>query len=183
MNDEANAPATGAEYCSKCGAKDSDGDRSVTCEMCGNPFVPHPDPASLFAAADPNDPGPVPGEATGDAADAAVAESVATLEQAPGGLRRQGFLEAHHAGPAHPGILGEEAVETDILGSEEEQDQCAEQQETIAKSLRVRLGRDVNIETRIDENLIGGAVITAGDVVIDGSLRARLDGLANALIK
>ena len=59
----------------------------------------------------------------------------------------------------------------------------AAQQETIAKSLRVRLGRDVNIETRIDKNLIGGAVITAGDVVIDGSLRARLDGLANALIK
>ena len=38
-------------------------------------------------------------------------------------------------------------------------------------------------ETEIAETLIGGAVITAGDVVIDGSLRARLDGLANALIK
>ena len=59
----------------------------------------------------------------------------------------------------------------------------AAQQETIARSLRERLGRDVNIETQIDENLIGGAVISAGDVVIDGSLRARLDGLANALIK
>jgi len=59
----------------------------------------------------------------------------------------------------------------------------AAQQQTIAKSLRDRLGRDVNIETQVDENLIGGAVITAGDVVIDGSLRARLDGLANALIK
>ena len=39
------------------------------------------------------------------------------------------------------------------------------------------------IETQIDENLIGGAVIRAGDVVIDGSLRARLEGLATALIK
>ena len=57
------------------------------------------------------------------------------------------------------------------------------EQDTIATSLRARLGRDVNIETEIDETLIGGAVITAGDVVIDGSLRARLDGLANALIK
>ena len=37
--------------------------------------------------------------------------------------------------------------------------------------------------TVIDENLIGGAVIRAGDVVIDGSLRARLNGLANALTK
>ena len=45
------------------------------------------------------------------------------------------------------------------------------------------LGRDVRISTEIDENLIGGAVIRAGDVVIDGSLRARLEGLANALTK
>jgi F-type H+-transporting ATPase subunit delta len=57
------------------------------------------------------------------------------------------------------------------------------QQDTISKALRERLGRDVNIETQVDENLIGGAVIRAGDVVIDGSLRARLEGLATALIK
>lgn len=53
----------------------------------------------------------------------------------------------------------------------------------IAASLKKRLGRDVKIETKLDENLIGGAVIRAGDVVIDGSLRARLEGLANSLIK
>jgi F-type H+-transporting ATPase subunit delta len=53
----------------------------------------------------------------------------------------------------------------------------------IAAALKARLGRDVRIETAIDENLIGGAVIRAGDVVIDGSLRARLQGLAAALIK
>nr|NIM01929.1 ATP synthase F1 subunit delta [Acidobacteriota bacterium]NIO60396.1 ATP synthase F1 subunit delta [Acidobacteriota bacterium]NIT12070.1 ATP synthase F1 subunit delta [Acidobacteriota bacterium] len=58
-----------------------------------------------------------------------------------------------------------------------------EQQDTIVKAMRQRLGRDVKLATEIDENLIGGAVITAGDVVIDGSLRARLDGLAAALIK
>ena len=57
------------------------------------------------------------------------------------------------------------------------------QLDTISKALRKRLGRDVSIETEIDENLIGGAVIRAGDVVIDGSLRARLEGLANALTK
>jgi F-type H+-transporting ATPase subunit delta len=57
------------------------------------------------------------------------------------------------------------------------------QTDDIAKALKKRLGRDVRIETEIDENLIGGAVIRAGDVVIDGSLRARLEGLATALIK
>ena len=53
----------------------------------------------------------------------------------------------------------------------------------IAAALKKRLGCDVNVETEIDENLIGGAVIRAGDVVIDGSLRARLEGLATALVK
>ena len=52
----------------------------------------------------------------------------------------------------------------------------------VAAALKERLGRDVNLSTEIDENLIGGAVIRAGDVVIDGSLRARLEGLSTALI-
>jgi len=56
------------------------------------------------------------------------------------------------------------------------------QQKTVVGALRTRFGRDVNLETEIDENLIGGAVIRAGDVVIDGSLRSSLQGLANALI-
>ena len=58
-----------------------------------------------------------------------------------------------------------------------------EQLDGIAASLKKRLGREVRITTEIDETLIGGAVIRAGDVVIDGSLRARLNGLANALTK
>ncbi len=53
----------------------------------------------------------------------------------------------------------------------------------ISSALSARLGRDVSIETNVDESLIGGAVITAGDVVIDGSTRSRLEGLANALVK
>ena len=59
----------------------------------------------------------------------------------------------------------------------------AEQETAIASSLKEKLGRDVRVTTEIDANLIGGAVIRAGDVVIDGSLRARLQGLANALTK
>jgi len=57
------------------------------------------------------------------------------------------------------------------------------QVDQIAAALKKRLGADVHVETKIDESLIGGAIIRAGDVVIDGSLRARLDGLATALIK
>ncbi len=58
----------------------------------------------------------------------------------------------------------------------------AAQQESVAAALKERLGRDINLSTEIDENLIGGAIIRAGDVVIDGSLRTRLEGLSNALI-
>ena len=58
----------------------------------------------------------------------------------------------------------------------------AEQIAGIESALRERLGRSVNLSTETDENLIGGAVIRAGDVVIDGSLRSRLQGLAHALV-
>ncbi len=58
----------------------------------------------------------------------------------------------------------------------------AAQQAHIVAALKARFGRDVNVATEIDESLIGGAVIRAGDVVIDGSLRSRLTGLANALV-
>jgi F-type H+-transporting ATPase subunit delta len=58
----------------------------------------------------------------------------------------------------------------------------AAQQKAVVKALKDRLGREINLDTEIDESLIGGAVIRAGDVVIDGSLRARLEGLADALV-
>ena len=57
----------------------------------------------------------------------------------------------------------------------------AEQKRSIVAALKERLGREVQLDTALDESLIGGAVIRAGDVVIDGSLRSRLTGLANAL--
>jgi F-type H+-transporting ATPase subunit delta len=58
----------------------------------------------------------------------------------------------------------------------------AEQKRVIAEALGKRLGRNVRLEAALDESLIGGAVIRAGDIVIDGSLRSRLQGLSNALI-
>ncbi|PZA00762.1 F0F1 ATP synthase subunit delta [Gammaproteobacteria bacterium 2W06] len=48
-------------------------------------------------------------------------------------------------------------------------------------SLSKRLERVVSLETQLDESLIGGAVIRAGDLVIDGSVRGRLNRLTSAL--
>ncbi len=48
-------------------------------------------------------------------------------------------------------------------------------------ALKRRFGRDIEIEQSIDASMLGGAVIDAGDVVIDGSVRGRLARLEQAL--
>ena len=53
--------------------------------------------------------------------------------------------------------------------------------DSIKAALRTRFGREVELDTAVDEALIGGAVIAAGDVVIDGSLRGKLARLQAAL--
>ena len=58
----------------------------------------------------------------------------------------------------------------------------AAQQKAVTDALSERFGRAVRLATEIDETLIGGAVIRAGDVVIDGSLHSRLEALSNALM-
>ncbi|MBA2492517.1 MAG: F0F1 ATP synthase subunit delta [Gammaproteobacteria bacterium] len=55
------------------------------------------------------------------------------------------------------------------------------QRDAIAKALKKRLGREVHLSTRTDEALLGGAIIHAGDLVIDGSVRGRLDKLSTVL--
>ena len=52
----------------------------------------------------------------------------------------------------------------------------------IRAALKKRFGREVEIETAVDASLIGGAVIDAGDVVIDGSLKGKLERLQSALV-
>lgn len=51
----------------------------------------------------------------------------------------------------------------------------------IAAALKKRLGKEVQLTLSIDGTLIGGAIIHAGDLVIDGSVRGRLDRLSTAL--
>lgn len=51
----------------------------------------------------------------------------------------------------------------------------------IGEALKKKLGRDVRLNFAIDESLIGGALIKAGDLVIDGTVRGRLNKLSGAL--
>lgn len=57
----------------------------------------------------------------------------------------------------------------------------AEQQDKLAKVLSARLGREVRLHAAEDASLIGGVVIRAGDLVIDGSVRGKIAKLAEAL--
>jgi F-type H+-transporting ATPase subunit delta len=57
----------------------------------------------------------------------------------------------------------------------------AEQSEKLRAALQRKFDREVNVTGRVDRDVIGGAVIRAGDTVIDASLRGRLDKLTEAL--
>ncbi|NBA97034.1 F0F1 ATP synthase subunit delta [Pseudomonas sp. R5(2019)] len=56
-----------------------------------------------------------------------------------------------------------------------------EQQDKLAKVLSARLNREVRLQATEDSTLIGGVIIRAGDLVIDGSVRGKLAKLAEAL--
>jgi F-type H+-transporting ATPase subunit delta len=55
------------------------------------------------------------------------------------------------------------------------------QRETLIAALQRRLKRQVRLQCEVDPALLGGAVMRAGDLVIDGSVRSRLDRIAYEL--
>ncbi|MFL0803626.1 MAG: F0F1 ATP synthase subunit delta [Agarilytica sp.] len=56
-----------------------------------------------------------------------------------------------------------------------------ELEQKLASTLKTKLDRDVELSTVVDKSLIGGALIRAGDTVIDGSARGRLAKLSEAM--
>jgi F-type H+-transporting ATPase subunit delta len=56
-----------------------------------------------------------------------------------------------------------------------------QQRRTLSDALAKKLKREVRLHCETDAKLIGGAVLRAGDLVIDGSLRSRLDRMAYEL--
>jgi F-type H+-transporting ATPase subunit delta len=53
------------------------------------------------------------------------------------------------------------------------------QRSKMAAALKSRFKRDVRMTTHLDPTLLGGAVIRAGDLVIDGSINGRLQRLTS----
>ncbi len=69
-------------------------------------------------------------------------------------------------------------IEAEVVSA---QDITEQQMGNIAQALKKRLGREVSISARTDPSLLGGAIIRAGDLVIDGSVRGKLNKLATTL--
>ncbi|MYL23646.1 F0F1 ATP synthase subunit delta [Vreelandella massiliensis] len=57
----------------------------------------------------------------------------------------------------------------------------SKQKTKLANALKKRLNREISITTQVDKALIGGVILRAGDTVIDGSVRGRLNRLSEAL--
>lgn len=51
----------------------------------------------------------------------------------------------------------------------------------LVAALKKRLQRDVKLNVSVDRALIGGMIVRAGDLVIDGSVRGRLNKLAESV--
>jgi F-type H+-transporting ATPase subunit delta len=57
----------------------------------------------------------------------------------------------------------------------------ADQQARLAAALANATGKQVNLKAVVDPSVIGGAVATVGDTVIDGTVRTRADQLKSRL--
>ncbi|CAM2394422.1 MULTISPECIES: ATP synthase F1 subunit delta [Fusobacterium] len=50
-----------------------------------------------------------------------------------------------------------------------------EQKKKLIDKLSQKTGKEINLEIKIDKNILGGGVIRIGDKIIDGSIRRELD--------
>mgnify|MGYP003328970760 CR=1 FL=1 len=55
------------------------------------------------------------------------------------------------------------------------------QRERLSQALAQRFGRTVRLHETVDADLLGGAIVRAGDLVLDGSLTGRLSRLEQQL--
>ena len=72
----------------------------------------------------------------------------------------------------------ERSVEVEVISAFELEDETTRR---LSEALGRKLERSVNVRSTTDSSLLGGVLIRAGDLVIDGSVRGRLNKLAAAM--
>jgi F-type H+-transporting ATPase subunit delta len=74
----------------------------------------------------------------------------------------------------HEGIMRAVATTAVPLSPSEE--------DSLSRQLQQRWGKRVVLETRVDQSILGGIVVRAGDQVLDGSVRGRLQQMKRTLL-
>jgi F-type H+-transporting ATPase subunit delta len=88
-------------------------------------------------------------------------------------------------------LLSEISAQFDLLKAEHEKsadvivtsafELSDAQQSTLTEKLSAKLNRKVSLTVNVDNALIGGVIIKAGDLVIDDSVRGKVSKLADAM--
>jgi F-type H+-transporting ATPase subunit delta len=92
--------------------------------------------------------------------------------------RRLGFLPEIAALFEQMKAEVENAVDVEVVSATA---LSADQESRYVAALQKKLGRTVRLHTKVDGGLLGGAVLKAGDLVIDASIKGRLERLATEL--
>ena len=90
------------------------------------------------------------------------------LAQLPGVIRAFNLLSSRHRGELTAEIVSAHALDD-------------EQVDALKQNLRTRMGRDINVDLSVDPAMLGGLVVKIGSQMIDGSIRTRLNNLAQVM--
>ena len=90
------------------------------------------------------------------------------LAQLPAVIRAFTLLSARHRGELTAEIVSAHSLDDD-------------QVDAIKQNLRTRMGRDITVDLRVDPAILGGLVVKIGSQMIDGSIRTKLNTLAQAM--
>ncbi len=90
------------------------------------------------------------------------------LNQLPPIIRGFKALVANHRGETAAEVTSAHPLDAEQLGA-------------LKDKLRQRFGRDVTIDAKVDKSILGGLIVRMGSRQIDGSIRTKLNSLANAM--
>jgi F-type H+-transporting ATPase subunit delta len=90
------------------------------------------------------------------------------LAQLPAIIRGFATLAAAHRGETTAEVISAHPLDAEQLGA-------------LKDKLRQRFGREVAIEASVDKAILGGLIVKLGSRQIDGSIRTKLNSLANAM--
>ncbi|WP_205480463.1 F0F1 ATP synthase subunit delta [Sphingomonas arenae] len=90
------------------------------------------------------------------------------LRQLPEVIRLFSRLASDHRGETTAEVVSARPLDDDQVAA-------------LKQQLGARVGRDINIDARVDPSILGGIVVRLGSQMIDASIRTKLNTLATAM--